>query len=98
VSDDDQSADEIKQDQLTTLRECLNRQRPFGEKDWQAEVAAMLDSRAHSGHGADHESKRKVACPLYDSLYDSVRGGGTQVFFGLEMKEAGQVGGNSRLD
>ena len=42
VSDDDQSADEIKQDQLTTLRECLNRQRPFGEKEWQAEVAAMF--------------------------------------------------------
>ena len=42
TGNDEQSAEEIKTDQLVTLRECLNRQRPFGEKDWQAEVAAMF--------------------------------------------------------
>ena len=42
VSDDAQLAEPIKEDQLTTVRECLNRQRPFGKKDWQAEVASMF--------------------------------------------------------
>jgi putative transposase len=29
-------------DQLAVLRECLNRQRPFGKTDWQAEMAATF--------------------------------------------------------
>jgi putative transposase len=32
----------IKEDQLATVRECLNRQRPFGKTDWQGEVATMF--------------------------------------------------------
>jgi putative transposase len=42
ASDDAKLAEPINEDQLTTVRECLNRQRPFGKKDWQAEVAAMF--------------------------------------------------------
>jgi hypothetical protein len=37
-----QFAELLPQDQLTTIRECLNRQRPFERKDWQAEVAARF--------------------------------------------------------
>ena len=40
VSDDEQLAELIEQDKLATIRECVNRQRPFGRKDWQAEMAA----------------------------------------------------------
>jgi putative transposase len=39
VRDDEQLAELIKEDQLATIRECLNRQRPFGREDWQAEMA-----------------------------------------------------------
>ena len=39
VQDDEQLAELIKEDQLATVRECLNRQRPFGREDWQAEMA-----------------------------------------------------------
>jgi putative transposase len=42
VGDEEQMAELIKEDQLVRVRECLNRQRPFGKKDWQAEVAAMF--------------------------------------------------------
>jgi putative transposase len=42
VNDEMQFAELLQEDQLTTIRECLNRQRPFGSKDWQAEVAARF--------------------------------------------------------
>lgn len=42
TSDDRQLAQPIKDDQLITVRECLNRQRPFGKIDWQAEVTTMF--------------------------------------------------------
>jgi putative transposase len=42
VSDEEQLSEAIKEDQLATVRECLNRQRPFGKIDWQAEVTAMF--------------------------------------------------------
>ena len=42
VGDQAQTAEPIKEDQLVTVRECLNRQRSFEKKDWQAEVAAMF--------------------------------------------------------
>lgn len=29
-------------EQLVTVRECLNRQRPFGRMDWQTEMASMF--------------------------------------------------------
>jgi len=35
-------AEPLREDQLVTVRECLNPQRPFGKKEWQAEVAAMF--------------------------------------------------------
>jgi putative transposase len=36
----------VSSEQLTSVRECVNRQRPFGEVDWQAEIASRfgLDS------------------------------------------------------
>ena len=42
VRDDEQLAEPMKEDQLATVRECLNRQRPFGNADWQAEMAEMF--------------------------------------------------------
>ena len=46
VEDERQSVDQlgepIKEDQLAMVRECLNRQRPFGKTDWQAEMAATF--------------------------------------------------------
>ena len=42
VDDEERLAEPMNEDQLTTIRECLNRQRPFGKKDWQAEVGAMF--------------------------------------------------------
>lgn len=32
----------IEDEQLATVRECLNRQRPFGRLDWQAEMASRF--------------------------------------------------------
>ena len=32
----------MRADQLAVLRECLNRQRPFGKTDWPAEMAATF--------------------------------------------------------
>lgn len=42
VSDDEQLAEPIQQETLTTIRECVNRQRPFGRKVWQVEMAATF--------------------------------------------------------
>jgi hypothetical protein len=42
MSDDEQLAEPIREDQLATVRECLDRQRPFGKADWQAEMAEMF--------------------------------------------------------
>ena len=41
-SDNEQLAGTIKENQLATIRECLNRQRPFGREDWQAEMATTF--------------------------------------------------------
>jgi len=38
----EQAEDPIGEEQLITVRECVNRQRPFGRKEWQAEMAAMF--------------------------------------------------------
>lgn len=38
----DQLDEPIRADQLVIVRECLNRQRPFGKTDWQAEMAAAF--------------------------------------------------------
>jgi putative transposase len=32
----------MKENQLRAIRECLNRQRPFGRTDWQVDMAAMF--------------------------------------------------------
>ena len=40
LGNEEQLADPIQQDQLAAIRECLNRQRPFGKLEWQAEIAA----------------------------------------------------------
>jgi hypothetical protein len=48
MSDDEQSAEEIKPNQLTTLRECLNRQRPFGEKDLASRSNGDVRTREHA--------------------------------------------------
>ena len=42
TSKEGQLVEQMKDDQLITVRKCLNRQRPFGKIDWQAEVTAMF--------------------------------------------------------
>jgi len=42
VRDDEPLAEPIKEDQLATIREGLDRQRPFGKLDWQAEIASRF--------------------------------------------------------
>jgi len=37
--DDEQLGKLVEEDQLASVRECLNRQRPFGRKDWQEQIA-----------------------------------------------------------
>src|SRR5439155_23977678 len=32
----------VEEEQLAAVRECLNRQRPFGKLDWQAEIASRF--------------------------------------------------------
>jgi len=38
----EQLGEPIQEDQLAIIRECLNRQRPFGKTVWQAEMAATF--------------------------------------------------------
>jgi putative transposase len=42
VSYEEQLAELMQEGQLATVRECVNRQRPFGKKEWQAEMAATF--------------------------------------------------------
>lgn len=46
IADEDQwlaQLDEpVGEQQLSLVRECVNRQRPFGGSDWQAEIASMF--------------------------------------------------------
>jgi REP-associated tyrosine transposase len=46
VEDDRQWAEQLDElmrvDQLAVVRECLNRQRPFGKTDWQAAMATTF--------------------------------------------------------
>ena len=46
IDDEDQWSEQLGEllrgDQLAIVRECLNRQRPFGKPDWQAQMAAMF--------------------------------------------------------
>jgi REP element-mobilizing transposase RayT len=37
----------IQQEKLATIRECVNRQRPFGRKDWQAEMGSDFRAWKH---------------------------------------------------
>jgi len=66
ASDDATLAEPINEDQLTTVRECLNRQGPFGRKDWQAEVAAMFGLASTLLHlrGRPRIQKKSSLSPL----------------------------------
>jgi len=39
--------------QLASIRESVNRQRPFGESDWQTKIASRFDLKVPCVHGAD---------------------------------------------
>ena len=72
VADEGQLTEPIQQDQLATVRECLNRQRPFEKKIGKLRWRQRSDSGAHCARAAGREARRKVACPLYDApLYDA---------------------------
>jgi len=38
----EQLTESVEEEQLAAVRECLNRQRPFGKLDWQAEIASRF--------------------------------------------------------
>ena len=40
MTEDEQMMEPLQEDQLASVRECLNRQKPFGREDWQAGMAA----------------------------------------------------------
>jgi hypothetical protein len=68
MADDEQLVEPLQEDQVISVRECLNRQRPFGRKDWQAEMAATFGLASTLRPRGRPETKKKVACPLYDLL------------------------------
>ena len=53
----------IRGGQLVTVRECLNRQEPFGKADWQAEIASMfgLGSRLRPRGRPRNEKKSSLS-------------------------------------
>jgi putative transposase len=65
VSDEHQLSEPIKEDQLAAVRECLNRQRPFGKADWQAEMARRFGfSSAFRPRGRPRSEKKSSLSPL----------------------------------
>ena len=61
----EQLTEPIKEEQLATVRECLNRQRPFGKLDWQAEMASRfgLNSTLRP-RGRPRSEKKNSLSPL----------------------------------
>src|SRR5687767_14412773 len=68
VSDEHQLSEPIKEDQLAVVRECLNRQRPFGKADWQAEMARRFGfASAFRPRGRPRsEKKSSLSCPGFN--------------------------------
>jgi hypothetical protein len=60
------SGEPMREEQLVAVRECLNRQRPFGKTDSKRRWHRSLDSEVPYVRVAGRGAKRKVACP---SLY-----------------------------
>jgi len=55
----------IREDQLAAVRECLNRQRPFGKTDWQAEMAATFGlASTLRPRGRPRNEKKSSLSPL----------------------------------
>lgn len=64
VNDEAPFAEPIEEHQLTTIRECLNRQRPFGRKDWQSEVATRFGlTSTLRPHGRPRIEKKSSLSP-----------------------------------
>ena len=61
--------------QLAVVRECVNRQRPFGKTDWQADMAATFGLGSTLRPRGGREMRQKVACPtlVQDSFQKSLR-------------------------
>ena len=54
--------------QVATIRECLNRQRPFGQSEWQTEMAVTFGlGSTLRPRGRPRSEKKKVACPPFNS-------------------------------
>jgi hypothetical protein len=52
--------------QVATIRECLNRQRPFGQSEWQTEMAVTFGLGSTLRPGGRPRSEKKVACPPFN--------------------------------
>ena len=57
----------IRAEQLVNVRECLNRQRPYGRTEWQVKMASMFGLGSTLRPRGRPRNERKVACPLFDS-------------------------------
>ncbi len=55
----DQLQEPLRAELVLSIRECLNRQRPFGEQDWQAEMAATFGLASTLRPRGRPRSKRK---------------------------------------
>ena len=65
VGDEEQLAEPIQEDQLATVCECLNRQRPFGRKNWQAQMAAAFGlASTLRPRGRPRSEKKSSLSPL----------------------------------
>jgi putative transposase len=65
MADDEQLVEPLQEDQVISVRECLNRQRPFGRKDWQAEMAATFGlASTLRPRGRPRNEKKSSLSPL----------------------------------
>ena len=58
----------MREEQLVAVRECLNRQRPFGKTDWQAEMASMFGLGSTLRPRGRPRSEKKSSLSLYDPV------------------------------
>jgi hypothetical protein len=61
----------IREEQLVTVRECLNRQRPFGKTDWQVEMASMFGLGSTLRPRGRPRNEKKSEPVLYSTLFDA---------------------------
>jgi putative transposase len=61
----EQLTESVEEEQLAAVRECLNRLRPFGKLDWQAEIASRFSlGSTLRPRGRSRSEKKNSLSPL----------------------------------